>query len=117
MVAMAKEIPSEDLTLFWNNKLGTGGGGQVVKGSLVLRDTDSNTTQLVAVKVLDDAQQGSEHEQQLQNELKILATALSRSSSVCKLLGYCIKSGKQCIVLELYECSLAEHMQKQPGVP
>lgn len=101
-------IPPGDLTLHKGQVLGTGGAGQVYKGTL--RDKSGKRT--VAVKVLE----GTAVTEQPPHEFLLLRKALEKCLYVCRPLGYCVKDGQVCMVLHLYEKSLKKYIEERGGV-
>ena len=108
MAGVKHEIAAGNLTIHKDAVLGSGGAGNVYKGSLRtvggLKD--------VAVKELDvkpDELAGQPH------EYNLLRKALEKCQWVCRPLGYCVKDQKTCLVLKLYEKSLEVHLQEQRG--
>lgn len=100
-------IQPGNLVLHKGQVLGTGGSGQVYKGTL--RDKSGKRT--VAVKVLErtDATEEPPH------EFILLKKALDRCPYVCRPLGYCLKDGQVCMVLHLYEKSLKKYIEERSG--
>jgi hypothetical protein len=107
MVATKHEITPANLKFDRNTILGSGGAGNVYKGSLRVTSGQRD----VAVKVLDDAGPDGPP-----REYTLLRKAAEKCSHVCKPLGYCIKEKKTCLVLTLYDKSLLDYLQEQPGV-
>jgi len=100
-------IQPVDLVLHKGQVLGTGGSGQVYKGTL--RDKSGKRT--VAVKVLD----GSPATKDPPREFLLLKKALDKCPYVCRPLGYCVKNGQVCLVLHLYEKSLKKYIEERNG--
>jgi hypothetical protein len=106
MASLKHEISPGNLTIEKDVVLGTGGSGNVYRGSVRFAKGD----RVVAVKVLDDVVSDG-----APREYTMLRKASAKCHFVCKPLGYCIKNKSTCIVLKLYEKSLATHLLEQPG--
>jgi hypothetical protein len=102
-------IAPSDLVVHKEHVLGTGGSGQVYKGTL--RDQAGKRT--VAVKVLEQhgEAKGPPH------EYRLLRKALEKCPYVCRPLGYCVKDGMMCVVLHHYEKSLAQFIKEGNCIP
>lgn len=100
-------IQPGDVVLHKGQVLGTGGSGQVYKGTL--RDKSGKRT--VAVKVLERTTATEEPP----HEFILLKKALERCPYVCRPLGYCVKDGQVCMVLHLYEKSLKKYIEERSG--
>lgn len=104
-----KEFDPSDLNVNEKQVLGRGGAGNVYKGTLV----GARGPRAVAVKVLEgDPKSGEAPE-----EFLLLEKALKGCKYVCKPLGYCMKDGKMCMVLHLYEKSLSKYIRERSGLP
>lgn len=108
-------IDPSKLEIHWKQVLGTGGAGQVVRGTLTVQQDGADVRKPVAVKILDDDALKARGEQSLDNELELLTSALSQCDAVCKLYGSCVKEKRRCLVLELYEKSLSDFQAEHVG--
>lgn len=108
MAIIKHEISSGNLTIDRDVVLGQGGAGNVYRGTV--RYASGNRT--VAVKELDqESPDGPPY------EYTMLRKASEQCPYVAKPIGYCVKAKKTCIVLKLYEKSLAAYLLEQKGTP
>jgi hypothetical protein len=102
-----KILSPSDLTINKQHVLGSGGAGNVYKGSL----KGPNGRRAVAVKVLETTSSATDPPQ----EYVLLEKALLGCPFVCHPLGYCRKDGETCMVLHLYEKSLSKYINERAG--
>lgn len=103
------QLDPRNLVIDRQEVLGSGGAGNVFRGQLRY----ASGPKPVAVKELDV--RPSDLGDSQPHEYRLLRSAAEKCSYVTKPLGYCVKDKKVCLVLRLYEKSLAQHAQEQPG--
>jgi len=91
--------------------LGRGAWGVVYKGTF----DDGTRVVDVAIKMIDAPDPPEEVMRGLESEIEILKAAASKCLYTVKIYGTTIKDGRLCIVMKLYESSLAKVISLAPG--
>ncbi|KAK9864765.1 hypothetical protein WJX84_007630 [Apatococcus fuscideae] len=88
--------------------LGSGGGCAEVRTGTLRRSPEDDKGREVAVKMLliEYSEVAS-----FQKEVQNLAAAAQACHRVCKLYGTCVKGKYSCIVMKLYNTTLAQQMK------